>query len=253
MIICIDVGNTSTVFGLYHNDKLMYAYRIETKSLNDINKSKEMLEKALNNFGFNEINGSCISSVVPSVNDYLKEMLVKNYNVFPLFVDTSLPLGLGIKIEPKESLGADLLVGSYIATTKYGYPNIVIDMGTATTAIVVNEKKEIIGGLIYPGVNEAFKSLVKSTALLENAEIKVPSRVIENSTIGCLQSGMVYGTASLIEGVVNRFKKELKSDDVKVVITGGIAKLFKPIFEDYINDEYLLLEGLNEIYKKINK
>ena len=117
----------------------------------------------------------------------------------------------------------------------------------------INEKKEIIGGLIYPGDNEAFKSLVKSTALLENAEIKVPSRVIENSTIGCLQRGMDYGTASLIEGVDNRFKKELKSDDVKVVITRWIAKLFKPIFEDYINDEYLLLEGLNEIYKKINK
>lgn len=255
MIICIDVGNTTILFGLYENDKLIDSYRMETKILktSDEYGSSLLTHYQINNIDKNNVKGAIISSVVPTVDHALEAMLVDYFNVKPLFVNTNLDLGLDIKIVPKESLGADLLVGSYISTKKYGVPNIVIDMGTATTIIVVNRNKEIIGGLIYPGVREAFSSLVKSTALLENTKIEIPSRVIENNTKGCLQSGMVYGTVSLVEGVVSRFKKELNEDDVKVIVTGGISKMFKSLFNEYIIDPEMLLEGLNEIYKKINK
>lgn len=255
MIICIDVGNTTILFGIYDNDKLIDTYRMETKLLktSDEYGSSLLAHFQISNIKKENIKGAIISSVVPSVDHSLEKMLIDYFNIKPLFVDTNLPLGLEILIEPQRSLGADLLVGSYIATQKYGYPNIVIDMGTATTIIVVNENKQIIGGMIYPGVREAFASLVKATSLLETTKLDVPSKLIENNTKGCLQSGMYYGTASLIEGVVNRYIQELNNKDTKVIMTGGVSKVYQSILNNYIYDENLLLEGMNEIYKKIIK
>lgn len=255
MIICIDVGNTTILFGIYDNDKLIDTYRMETKLLktSDEYGSSLLAHFQISNIKKENIKGAIISSVVPSVDHSLEKMLIDYFNIKPLFVDTNLPLGLEILIEPQRSLGADLLVGSYIATQKYGYPNIVIDMGTATTIIVVNENKQIIGGMIYPGVREAFASLVKATSLLETTKLDIPSKPIENNTKGCLQSGMYYGTASLIEGVVNRYIQELNNKDTKVIMTGGVSKVYQSILNNYIYDENLLLEGMNEIYKKIIK
>lgn len=255
MLLCIDVGNTTILFGVYDNNKLIDTYRMETKILKT---SDEYGSSLLAHFQINDINkknitGAIVSSVVPSVDHALEKMLIDYFKIKPIFVNTDLPLGLDIKIEPKNSLGADLLVGSYIATEKYGYPNIVIDMGTATTIIVVNNQKQIIGGMIYPGVREAFASLVKATSLLETTKLEIPHKAIENSTRGCLQSGMYYGTASLIEGVVNRYKEELKAPNTKVIITGGVSKVYKSLLNEYIYDEDLLLEGMKEIFEKITK
>lgn len=255
MVICIDVGNTTILFGVYNNDKLIDTYRMETKVMktSDEYGISLLAHFQINNINKEDINGAIIGSVVPSVDHSLEKMLRDYFNVKPVFVNTDLDLGLDILIEPKKSLGADLLVASYISTTKYGVPNIVIDMGTATTIIVVNEKKQILGGMIYPGVREAFASLVKATSLLESTKLEYPEKLIENNTKGCLQSGMIYGTASLIEGVVNKYIDELNEENVKVIMTGGISKVYQKLLNNYIYDENLLLEGLNEIYKTINK
>ncbi len=254
MIICVDVGNTTILFGVYDNEKLIDTFRMETKVLktSDEYGSSLLAHFQLVNINKLDIKGAIISSVVPTVDLALETMFIDYFKVSPTFVTTSLPLGLDIKIEPKQSLGADLLVASFIATKKYGVPNIVIDMGTATTIIVVDKNKAILGGMIYPGVREAFASLVKATSLLESTKLEIPEKMIENNTKGCLQSGMIYGTASLIEGVVNRYKKELDQENVKVIMTGGISKIYMNLFDDYIYDENLLLEGLKEIYKKLN-
>lgn len=253
MIICVDVGNTTILFGIYDNEKLIDTYRMETKILKTSDEYGSSILAHMNLVAIdkNDIEGAIISSVVPTVDLALENMFIDYFNVKPIFVTPSLPLGLGIKVEPKNSLGADLLVASFIATKKYGVPNIVVDMGTATTLIVVDEEKQILGGLIYPGVREAFASLVKATSLLESTKLEIPEKVIENNTKGCLQSGMIYGTASLIEGVVKRFSEELKTNDMKVIMTGGASKVYKPILKDYIYDENLLLEGLKEIFKTI--
>jgi type III pantothenate kinase len=208
MIICIDVGNTTILFGTYDNEKLIDTYRMETKILktSDEYGSSLLAHYQINDINKKEVTGAIVSSVVPSVDHALEKMLVDYFKIKPIFVNTNLPLGLDILIDPKNSLEADLLVGSFIATQKYGCPNIVIDMGTATTIIVVNEDKQIIGGMIYPGVKEAFRSLVKSTSLLESTKLEAPSKPIENTTKSCLQSGMYYGTSCLIEGVVNKYK-----------------------------------------------
>ena len=255
MIICIDVGNTTILFGVYDNNKLIDTYRMETKVLktSDEYGSSLLAHYNLVKLDKTQITGAIISSVVPTVDLALETMLEDYFKVKAMFVTPSLPLGLDIKIEPKNSLGADLLVASFIATQKYGAPNIVIDMGTATTIIVVDENKAILGGMIYPGVREAFASLVKATSLLESTKLEIPQKMIENNTKGCLQSGMIYGTASLIEGVVNKFIKELNQENVKVIMTGGISKIYQDLFPDYIYDDNLLLEGLFEIYQKLNK
>lgn len=255
MIICIDVGNTTILFGTYDNEKLIDTYRMETKILktSDEYGSSLLAHYQINDINKKEVTGAIVSSVVPSVDHALEKMLVDYFKIKPIFVNTNLPLGLDILIDPKNSLGADLLVGSFIATQKYGCPNIVIDMGTATTIIVVNEDKQIIGGMIYPGVKEAFRSLVKSTSLLESTKLEAPSKPIENTTKSCLQSGMYYGTSCLIEGVVNKYKKELNNSFTQVIMTGGVSKIYQQELKDYIYDEHLLLEGLKEIYKKLNK
>lgn len=255
MIICIDVGNTTIIFGVYDKDVLIDTYRMETKILktSDEYGSSLLAHFQISNVNKDNIKGAIISSVVPSVDHSLEKMLIDYFKVQPIFVDTDLPLDLEIMIEPQKSLGADLLVGSFIATQKYGCPNIVIDMGTATTILVVNENKQIIGGMIYPGVREAFASLVKATSLLETTKLEIPAKAIENNTKGCLQSGMYYGTASLIEGVVNRYVNEIGNKNTKVIMTGGVSKVYQSILKDYIYDENLLLEGLNAIYKKTIK
>ncbi len=255
MLICVDVGNTTILFGVYEGNKLIDTFRMETKVLKTSDEYGSSLVAHYNlvDIDKNNVTGAIISSVVPTVDLALETMLENYFNVKALFVTPSLPLGLDVKIEPKNSLGADLLVASFIATKKYGAPNIVIDMGTATTIIVVDKDKAILGGLIYPGVREAFASLVKATSLLESTKLEIPKKMIENNTKGCLQSGMIYGTASLIEGVVNKFIQELNQENVKVIITGGISKIYQSLFTNYIYDENLLLDGLYEIYQKLNK
>ena len=255
MIVCVDVGNTTICFGLYDNNKLIDTYKIVSKlsKTSDEYGSSLLTHYKLSNIDKSFINGAIIASVVPSVDHALENMFLDYFHVEAMFINSNLPLGLNLKVNPVSSLGADLLVGAYIATIKYGVPNIVIDMGTATTLIVVNKNKELLGGIIYPGVIASFSSLIKATSLLESTKLEIPDRVIENNTKGCLQSGMTYGTKATITGLVEMMKQELNEENIKVIMTGGISKVYKKLFNEYIYDENLLLEGLYEIYNLINK
>ncbi len=255
MIVCVDVGNTTICFGLYNEKKLIDTYKIESKltKTSDEYGCSLLTHYQLNNIDKKEISGAIISSVVPSVDHALENMFCDYFHIDALFVNPSIPLGLTIKVNPVNSLGADLLVGSFMATKKYGVPNIVVDMGTATTLIAVNSNKELLGGIIYPGVLAGFSSLINSTSLLESAKIEIPKHIIENNTKGCLQSGMTYGTKATIEGLVNMMTEELKEGNIKVIVTGGASKIYKSLFPNYIYDERLLLDGLYEIYQMICK
>lgn len=255
MIICVDVGNTTICFGLYGQDKLIDTYKIESKltKTSDEYGSSLLTHYQLCNIDKKEIEGAIIASVVPSVDHALENMFLDYFHIEATFVNPYLPLGLDIKVNPVSSLGADLLVGAYIASIKYGTPNIVIDMGTATTLVAVNKNKELLGGIIYPGVLASFSSLIKSTSLLESTKLEIPEKVIENNTKGCLQSGMTYGTKATITGLVEMMKEELNEEDVKVIITGGASKIYKKLFRDYIYDEQLLLDGLYAIYNIVKK
>lgn len=254
MILCIDIGNTNIVFGLVKDREIVDEYRMQSsnniESIDiEINIIKHYKEVGID---ISLIKYSMIASVVLSINDKIAKFL-ENLKIDYIFVTYDIDLGLDILVDPPHSIGADLLVGSFMATKKYGYPNIVVDMGTATTFIVVNNKKEIIGGAIYPGVMTAFDALINKTYLLNKSDIYIPKKVISSSTSSCIQSGMIYGTVSLVEGLVNNMKQELGNDDtVKVIVTGGISKIYQEFFSNYIIDEELIIQGLYEIYNYIN-
>lgn len=250
MLICIDVGNTNVVIGVFNDTKLFNTFRLETKVLRT---EDEYGIRILENLKYidvkrEDITGAIIASVVPQVDATFEKTLLKYFNIKPLFVGPGVKTGIKVKIDNPKQLGSDLLVGAVASCSKYGYPCMVVDMGTATTISVVNDKKEFLGGIIYPGVITAYNSLIKATSLLESAKIAVPSNVIGRDTMSSMQSGMVYGTAGAINGLVERIKKEY--GDMKVIVTGGISRYIVPFLNNVIHDENLLMDGLKIIYEK---
>lgn len=250
MLICIDIGNTNVVIGIYRDEELIYTFRLETKVLRTEDEYGIRILENLKyiNVQKEDIQGVVISSVVPEVDATFEKTFLKYFNLKPLFVGPGIKTGIKVNIDNPKQLGADLLVGAVASCSKYGYPCIIVDMGTATTICLVNSKKEFLGGIIYPGVVTAYQSLIKSTSLLESAKIAVPNSVIGRDTMSAMQSGMVYGTAGAVNGMIDMVKKEF--GDMKVIVTGGIARHIVPFIKDAIYDEHLLLDGLKIIYKK---
>lgn len=250
MLICIDIGNTNIVMGLMENDVLLNSIRLETKKHTTEDEYGIKILDSLKylNISQKDIKGVIIASVVPEVDSTFKKVFNKYFNLEPLFVMQGVKTGIKIKLDNPRQLGADLLVGSVAATEKYGYPCAVIDMGTATTITVVNKNKELIGGIIYPGVFTSFDSLIKATSLLESARFEKPKNIIGNDTLSCLQSGMYYGTLSTLSGLIEKLKEEI--ENIKIILTGGIASFFMEDLKNTIYDKNLLLDGLNIIYKK---
>lgn len=251
VLLCIDVGNTNIVIGIYNNDTLINTFRLETKLLRTEDEYGQKIHYNLNymNLKKEDITGSIIASVVPEVDATLESTLIKYFNVKPLFVMPGVKTGIKVKLDNPKQLGADLLVGAVAATTKYGFPSIIIDMGTAITFSLVNKNKEFLGGIIYPGIITAFSNLVKSTSLLESVKLSVPECIIGRDTMSSIQSGMIYGTAGAISGLIKRIFDEY--GEMKIIVTGGTSKYIIPHL-DYIviYDENLIMEGLKIIYQK---
>ncbi|MDD4387882.1 MAG: type III pantothenate kinase, partial [Bacilli bacterium] len=157
-------------------------------------------------------------------------------------------------IDNPKQLGADILVGIVGGYCKYGAPLLVIDMGTAIKFFYLNQDKELLGGIIAPGIATSFSNLVSKASKLEGVKIDVPPSIIGKDTVTSIQSAMIYGTASMIDGIIRKIKKEMNNDKIKVIITGGESKLIAPFLEEkVIHDENLILEGLSIIYYKNNK
>ncbi|MDD4212493.1 MAG: type III pantothenate kinase [Bacilli bacterium] len=250
MLVCVDVGNTNIVVGIFQNDHLLSTFRLETKIHRTEDEYGIRLVESVkyHNLSPLDTTGIIIASVVPEVDATLEKAFTKYFGKQPLFVGPGLKTGIPIKLDQPKQLGSDLLVGAVAATSKYGHPCIIIDMGTAITLSVVNDKKEFLGGIIYPGIFTAYNSLVKNTSLLEAVKIKVPTNIIGRDTISSIQSGMIYGTVGAIEGMVKRICDEVGS--MKVILTGGMARYIAPFVPDYIYDEDLLMDGLKIIYEK---
>lgn len=240
MNLCIDIGNTNAVLGLYENDVLIKTFRT------DIITSS----KFKNFIGDIKIDKVIISSVNIHVNNDIEKLIKEELNLEPIFIKWDSNLGLINKLNHPEELGADLLVGGFAATVKYGVPNIVVDMGTATTVFVVNKNKEILGGVITAGAIISFKELLKQASLLKDSSFLKPKTFIGHDTNEAIGSGIMYGNALMIDGFVQKIKKELNEDNIKVIITGGMANVIYEFLEgDYIHDDNLLLDGLNEASK----
>lgn len=258
MVLAIDMGNTNIVIGCIDEKKVLFEERMST----DISKTeleyavllKTVLE--LYNIKSDDIKGAIISSVVPQLTGIIKEAVGKVTGIMPLTVGPGIKTGLNILMEQPRQLGSDLVVDAVAAIHEYGVPAIIVDIGTATTISVVDDKKNYIGGVIMPGIRVSLDSLVSRTSQLPRISLEAPQKVIGKNTIQCMQSGIIYGNAACIDGMIERIKEETGFSDgtpvqAKVIATGGLAEVIVPeCKKDIIYDNALLLKGLKVIYDK---
>ncbi len=252
MILAIDMGNTHTEIGLLDGEKTVFSSRVAT-DLNKTSSEYAVMMHALfeiHDVDITKIEGAIISSVVPPLTYEIRDAVKFAAKVTPLIVGPGIRTGLKIRIEDPKALGADLVVDAVAANELYGYPNIVIDMGTATTIMVDNDKGEFIGGVIVPGVGISLNALGTNASKLPKINLTAPAKVINGQTVEAMQSGTVYGQAGLLDGIIRRMTREL-GYPCKVVATGGLAKLIVPYCEtEIVLDNDLMLKGLRLIYEK---
>lgn len=254
MLIVFDIGNTNVVCGVYENKKLIADFRVmtNTKITEDELGTMYLNLFKINKIDFSELEGVIVSSVVPSINTAFSMFIKKYLGVEPIMVGPGLKSGIKIKIENPKSLGADLLTGLVGAYEKYPTNLIVIDLGTATKLLVLTANKEFIGGIISPGVLTSLNALSDHTSSLPYINLEVPKKVVGTDTIACMQSGVVYGTASMIDGLVEKINQEHPAD-YKVILTGGLSKYIKDTLKtEVIYEPHLLLEGLKYLFYKNN-
>lgn len=252
MIICMDVGNTNIKYAVYDKDKLVLSFRVATEHKKTSDEYGGQIISILGNnkISVSDIRGGIISSVVPQL-DYTLERMCQTYlNIKPLMLAPGLKTGLNLKVDNAKEVGADRVVNNVAAVRKYGAPLIIIDFGTATTFNVISEKGDFIGGVIAPGIKGSLDSLVNGTAKLPRVEIERPASVIGKNTVTNMQSGIFFGFAGLVEYIVKRIKREMKSENIKTVATGGFSEIIANEISciDYV-DKLLTLEGLKYLYE----
>lgn len=250
MIIVIDVGNTNTVVGILDGEKLVASGRFATISTqaSDDWAMKIHSFMQINNIG--KVEGAIVASVVPVMNRKLKKAIKTVTGLDALIVGPGVKTGLNIKIDNPAELGADLVVGAVAGINKYPCPMVIFDLGTATTASVIDKNKTYIGGVVMCGVITALNAISSGTAQLPQVDVSAPERSICSNTVDCMRSGAVYGTAAMLDGLVERFEAEL-GEKLTVVVTGGLGyTILKECKTDIIYDENLLIDGLRFIYEK---
>lgn len=249
MILAIDIGNTTTKFGVFEDDKLIKRHLIPTIRSKSSDEIYESLDGELN-YNFN---GAIVSSVVPELRESFQNLIENHFNTSAIFVGNDFDFGFKILYNPPENVGIDRLVAAYAAVKKYGKPCIVCDFGTATTIDVVNKQNEYLGGIITPGMNLLADALHQRTSKLPKIELRKPPKVIGDSTVSAIQSGVYYGYIGLVDGIVKQMIAEL-GEKPKVIATGGLVKTIAETSKTIkIVDENLMLEGLNLIFSQISK
>lgn len=252
MILAIDIGNTNITLGGYAEDKIQFISRLATDTRRTADQyAVELYDLVrISGYAVADTEGAVIASVVPSVGDAIAKAVKKLTGIDPVVLGPGVKTGVNIKIDNPAQLGADLAAGAAGALGKYPLPCIIIDMGTATTLSVLDKSGAFVGGVIAAGVGLTLNALTQNTALLSAIPIEAPKNSIGRNTVECMQSGLVLGTAAMIDGMVNRIEKEL-GEECFVVATGGRAGQIIPHCSKKMNlDENLLLDGLIKIYHK---
>ena len=252
MLLVIDVGNTNTSLGVYREDVLLAHWRLTTNPSRTIDEYGVHARNlfALAQMDFKDIEAIAVASVVPPLNYTLQRMAEVYFHLTPLFIDHTTDTGLKILYEPPSDVGADRIVDAVAAIARHGSPCIVVDFGTATTFNAINAAGEYVGGLITPGIMISSEALFSRTAKLPRVDIKRPQQVIGSSTVAAMQSGLYYGYAGLVDGVLERMIEEIGTKP-RIIATGGLAPLIAT-GSKYIDkvDDTLTLEGLRLIYER---
>ena len=253
MILAIDIGNSNIVIGCIEGGEIQNETRIATDLVKTSDQYcfdlKNML--SLSDVPVARLEDVIISSVVPPVLNSMRTAVLKLTGKKPFVVGPGIKTGLNIRLAVQSQVGADIVADAVAALEKFPTPIITIDMGTATTIGVISEGRNYEGGLLLPGVNVSLEALSRRAAQLPAISLQHPKALIGKNTEDCMRSGIVYGTAGMLDGVIDRIREQFPGREVSVVATGGNA----PVIVRYcrnkiVYDKYLLMEGLWTIYQK---
>ena len=252
MVLLLDLGNTNLYVGVYQNGSLVSEYRTSS----DIHKSSDEYRDIirtffiLNNIDPKDFKGAILTSVIPSLTQVLTRMVKKLLNVDCMVVGKSLKSGLSIRIDNPNELGTDLVADSVGGKSKYGYPLLITDMGTATKILVIDKDGNFVGCVIAPGIKVAMMALTQKSAQLMDIDLVAPNKVIGKNSPDSLNSGSIYGNIAMNEGMNKMIEDEL-GYPCKKVITGGYSALLQEhLNKEFIYDPTLIFEGLYQIYLK---
>ena len=251
MILTIDIGNSNIVLGGVQEDKIIFEARLRTEVTKTSDQYCVDLKILMEVYGISskQIEGTIIASVVPQVLNSMRTAIQKLTGKVPLVVGPGLKTGLNILLENPGQTGADLVVADVAALREHKPPLIVIDMGTATTMSVLDKNGAHIGGCIIPGVKISMDALTDKTALLPGLQLDQPKRAIGRNTIDAMRSGIMLGTACMLDGIVERMEAELGCKTTGID-TGGIDKFIVPMCKTpMIYDKDLIIKGLAALYR----
>ena len=245
MILLIDIGNSNICLGVYKQEQ-MHTYRMKSF----VDKSSDEYYLLLKNFITESVEDVIISSVVPQITSAFVKLSQQYFEVTPYIVGQKLKTGIQIVCDDPKTVGADLIC-DVVAAAQIFDEGLVIDLGTASKFLYY-KNKTYLGAVIAPGVAVSTKAMVSSAALLPHMELVVPAKVLNTATIPCMQSGVLYGFASMVDGLIQRIKDELKQPHLKIIATGGLISLIAPLCKEKIEqiEPDLVLKGLLQIYLK---
>ncbi len=254
MLLAVDVGNTEIVLGVFEGADLRHTWRSSTRPERTSDELALLLRGFLEQRGLDlrrDVTGVCVASVVPDVTGQFREMAAAYLSHEPLVVGPGTKTGVPIATDNPREVGADRVANTLAAFTMFGGPAIVVDFGTSTNFDVVSATGEFLGGVIAPGLQISAGALFGRTARLTRVDLQPPRSPIGRSTVEAIQSGLLYGTAGEVDGIVTRVRAELGAPDATTVATGGLAPVVIPHCRTVDHHEpWLTLYGLRLVYEK---
>ncbi len=252
MLVVIDAGNSNVVIGLYEGDALLTHWRIMTAGYRTADELRIQFGMLMREDGHdpNSVTGCCISSVVPQLNSALLQVAREGFKVEPILVEPGVRTGIKLHNENPKELGADRLVNAVGAADEYPGEKIILDFGTATTFDYITAANEYKGGIILAGIQLSANALFENCAKLPRVDVSTPEKVIGRNTVDAINSGLTYGYAEMVDGLVRRMAREMNSKP-RVIATGGLATTIAAVAQSIdVVDSLLTLKGLKAIYLK---
>jgi type III pantothenate kinase len=251
MLLTADVGNTEIVLGVFDGAELVHTWRLAAQPERSADELALLLSGLLEHRGLalEKLTGLCVASVVPAVTQQIRELAARYLSFEPLIVGPGTKTGVSVLTDNPREVGADRIVNTLAAFMRFGGPAIVVDFGTGTNFDVVSEKGEFLGGVIAPGLQISAAALVQRAARLTRVEFEAPDSVIGRNTVDSVRSGLVYGTAGEVDGIIERIRDELGGGTT--IATGGLAPVVIPHCRSIDHHEpFLTLEGLRLVHGK---